>query len=52
VQGEVGDNDELTTAHDMFVEAVAAGRRAVTSGNTDCESAAAQLAELERSVQH
>ena len=52
VQGEVGDNDELTSAHDMFVEAVADGRRSVTSGNTDCEAAAAQLADLERAVQH
>jgi hypothetical protein len=51
VQGEVDDNDELTSAHEMFVEAVAAGRESVTNGNTDCEAAAAQLADLERSVQ-
>jgi hypothetical protein len=51
VQGEVSDDDELTSAHDMFVEAVVAGRRSVTSGSTDCDAAAAQLADLERSVQ-
>ena len=52
VQEEVDDNDELTSAHDMFVDSVAAGRRSVASGDTDCDAAAARLADLERSVQH
>jgi hypothetical protein len=50
VQGEVDDDDELTSAHDMFVEGVAAGRRSIASGDVDCEAAAARLADLERSV--
>lgn len=52
VQGEVDDEDELTSAHDMFVENIAAGRRSVASGDTDCDSAAAKLVELERVIQH
>jgi hypothetical protein len=52
VQGEVDDEDELTSAHDMFVDSVAAGRRSVTSGETDCDAAADKLAELERSIKH
>ena len=52
VQGEVDDDDELTSAHDMFVDSVAAGRRSVTNGDMDCDAAAAKLVELERSIQH
>ena len=50
VQGEVDDDDELTSAHDMFVEGIAAGRRSIASGDVDCDAAAARLADLERSV--
>jgi hypothetical protein len=50
VQGEVDDDDELTSAHDMFVDNVAAGRRSVASGDIDCDAADAKLAELERSI--
>ena len=52
VQGEVDDDDELTSAHDMFVESVAAGRRSIASGDIDCDAAEAKLAELERSIGH
>ena len=52
VQGEVDDDDELTSAHDMFVDSVAAGRRSIASGDIDCDAAEAKLAELERSIGH
>ena len=52
VQGEVDDDDELTSAHDVFVDNVAAGRQSIASGDTDCDAAEARLAELERSIRH
>ncbi|HKW52656.1 MAG TPA: hypothetical protein VJO12_03125 [Stellaceae bacterium] len=52
VQGEVDDDDELTSAHAMFVDSVAAGRRSIASGDLDCDAAAAKLADLERSIRH
>jgi hypothetical protein len=52
VQGEVDDDDELTSAHDLFVDSVAAGRRSIASGDIDCDAAEAKLAELERSIRH
>lgn len=52
VQDEVDDDDELTNAHDMFVDSVAAGRRSIASGDIDCDAAEARLTELERSIKH
>lgn len=52
VQGQVADDDELTSAHDMFNSGVAAGRQSVQNGETDCTAAAVRLADLERSVGH
>ena len=52
VQDEVDDDDELTSAHDMFVDSIAAGRRSIASGDVDCDAAEARLAELERSMGH
>ncbi|HJT08124.1 MAG TPA: hypothetical protein VJ747_14420 [Stellaceae bacterium] len=52
VQDEVEDDDELTSAHDMFVDSVALGRRSIASGEIDCDAAEARLAELERSIGH
>jgi hypothetical protein len=52
VQSQVDDDDELTSAHGMFVDNVAAGRRSVSGGETDCDAATAKLAELERSIRH
>src|SRR5260221_14632334 len=47
VQGEGGDNDEMTSAHDMFVVAAADGRRPGRNGNTNSEDPAAHFAKLE-----
>ena len=51
VEGTIQDQDELTSAHDLFVEAVAAGRKSVASGETNCEAAESQLTDLEQAVQ-
>lgn len=50
VQDEVDDDDELTSAHDMFVDSAAAGRRSIANGDIDCDAAETRLAELERSI--
>jgi len=52
VQDEVDDDDELTSAHNMFVDSVALGRRSIANGDIDCDAAEARLAELERSIGH
>jgi hypothetical protein len=44
----VTDDDELTSAQQMFVENAGAGKRAVETGRTDCRTVEASLAKLEQ----
>ncbi len=51
VSAVVTDDDELTSAQQMFAENASAGKRAVESGRADCHAVEASLAKLEQAAQ-
>ena len=46
----VTDDDELTSAQQMFVENASAGKHAVETGRTDCRTVEASLVKLEHAT--
>lgn len=44
----IADDDELTSANELFIRSIGEGKAAVESGETDCRTVEASLAKLER----
>ncbi len=51
VSAVVTDDDELTSAQQMFAENASAGKQAVETGRADCRAVEASFAKLEQATQ-
>jgi branched-chain amino acid transport system substrate-binding protein len=48
VSAVIGDDDELTSANELFIKSAGEGKAALASGRTDCRTVEAALTRLER----